>query len=183
MNYASLSIEAGVDAKTVTSWLGVLESSFIIFLLRPHHQNFNKTVVKRPKVYFHDTALVCSLLGITNTIQLATHPLRGALFEGMVVTELYKRRANLGLPINLFYWRSKAGQEVDVIIDCGGNLYPIEIKSGMTVHPEHLRNLRYWMRLSDEKAGVLLHAGVATQRMSDGIEVINWRKFREDDWV
>jgi len=181
LNYVALSTEVGVDAKTITSWVGILESSFIVFLLRPHHRNFNKVVVKRPKVYFHDTALVCSLLGISNTTQLKTHPLRGAMFEGMVVTELYKRRANLGLPINLFYWRSKAGHEVDVIIDHGGKLFPVEIKSGMTVHPEHLRNLRYWMGLSEENAGALLHAGPVMQRMSDGIEVINWRRFREEE--
>lgn len=180
LNYSALAVEVGVDAKTITSWVGILESSFIVFLLRPHHRNFNKTIVKRAKVYFHDTALVCSLLGISDTVQLVNHPLRGAIFEGMVVAEMLKRRENLGLPNDLYFWRSKAGHEVDVLVDRAGQLFPIEIKSGMTVHPDHMRNLRYYMNLSGEAHGALLHAGPISQHRSDGIEVINWRNFRED---
>ncbi|MCY7356702.1 MAG: ATP-binding protein, partial [Rudanella sp.] len=132
LNLSALSVEAGVDVKTVQAWVGVLESSFIVFLLKPHYQNFNKTIVKRPKLYFYDTGLVCSLLRITKADQLVNHPSRGALFETMVVAELVKQRTNAGLPINLFYWRDKTGHEVDVIIDEAGKLIPIEIKSGQT---------------------------------------------------
>jgi len=82
LNNSALAVETGVDVKTIQSWIGILESSFIIYLLKPHHKNFNKTIVKRPKVYFYDTAIVCYLLGIRNTSQLNTHPLRGAIFEG-----------------------------------------------------------------------------------------------------
>ncbi|HLG02672.1 MAG TPA: ATP-binding protein, partial [Bacteroidia bacterium] len=113
LNLTALGTEAGVDTKTVQSWIGILESSYIIYLLRPHHRNFNKTVVKRPKLYFYDTALVCSLLRITQVSHIETHPLRGAIFENMVVVELIKQRTNAGLPINLFYWRDKTGHEVD----------------------------------------------------------------------
>lgn len=180
LNLSALGVESGVDAKTTASWLSVLESSFIVFMLRPHHRNFNKTIVKRPKVYFHDPALVCSLLGITDTVQLRTHPLRGAIFEGMVVAELLKRRTNLALPNDLFFWRSKAGHEVDIIVDRAGRLFPIEIKSGMTVHPDHLRNLRYWMRLSETTGGALLHGGPVSQQMTEGITVQNWRRFTEE---
>lgn len=95
LNSSSLSIETGVDVKTIQSWIGILESSFIIYLLKPHHRSFRKTIVKRPKVYFYDTALVCSLLGIRNASQLNTHPARGAVFETMVISEyLYSGSLN-----------------------------------------------------------------------------------------
>lgn len=175
LNNSALSVETGVDVKTVQSWIGILESSFIVYLIKPHHKNFNKTIVKRPKLYFYDTALVCYLLGIRNTAQLTTHPLRGAIFEGMVVTELIKKRTNAGLEINLFYWRDKTGHEIDIIIDEGGKLLPIEIKSGKTINPEFFKNLEYWSNLSKSNKSILLYAGEQNQKRSNGKEVLNWR--------
>ena len=175
LNMSSMAVETGVDTKTIQSWLGVLENSFIIYLLKPHFRNFNKTIVKRPKVYFYDTALVCSLLRITRLEHLLTHPLRGAIFEGMVVTELVKHRTNAGLPVNLFYWRDKTGHEVDVIIDEAGKLIPVEIKSGQTIHPEFVRNLNYWMSLSGEQESFVLYAGDQTQKRTSGTTLMNWR--------
>ena len=165
-----------MDVKTIQSWIGILESSFIIYLLKPHHKNFNKTIVKRPKIYFYDTALVCYLLGIRNVTQLKTHPLRGAIFEGMVVTELIKKRTNSGLTINLFYWRDKTGHEIDIIVDNGGKLLPIEIKSGKTFNAEFLKNSDYWRKLSGTNKSILLYAGAQNQLRSNGKEIVNWRK-------
>jgi len=176
LNYSALSVEIGVDVKTVQSWIGILESSFIIYLLKPHHKNFNKTIVKRPKLYFYDTALVCYLLGIRNTLQLDTHPLRGAIFEGMVVTELIKKRTNAGLDINLFYWRDKTGHEIDIIIDDGSKLLPIEIKSGKTINAEFFKNIDYWSNLSKSTKSILLYAGEQIQKRTNGKEILNWRK-------
>ena len=177
LNNSALAVETGVDVKTIQSWIGILESSFIIYLLKPHHKNFNKTIVKRPKVYFYDTALVCSLLGIKDKTQLSTHPLRGAIFEGMVITELVKHRTNAGQEINLYYWRDKTGHEIDIIIDMGTKLLPIEIKSGKTISSEFYKNIRYWMELSKEKKSILLYAGEQSQKRSDNTEVVNWREF------
>jgi len=175
LNNSALSLETGVDVKTIQSWIGILESSFIIYLLKPHHKNFNKTIVKRPKLYFYDTALVCHLLGIRNIVQLNTHALRGSIFEGMVVTELVKKRTNAGLTVNLYYWRDKTGHEIDVIIDNAGKLIPIEIKSGKTTHSEFFKNIDYWCNLSGVKHSFLLYGGSQTQKRSNGQSILNWR--------
>ena len=175
LNNSALAVETGVDVKTVQSWIGILESSFIIYLLKPHHKNFNKTIVKRPKLYFYDSALVCYLLGIRENNHLQTHPLKGAIFEGMVITELLKNRTNAGLDINLFYWRDKTGHEVDLIIDNGKTLLPIEIKSGMTISKYYFKNIDYWTNLSGSKKAFILYTGAQNQNRSDGKEIMNWR--------
>lgn len=165
-----------VDTKTLQSWNGILESSFIIYLLRPHFRNFNKTIPKRPKVYFYDTGLVCFLLGITQKEHLDTHPLRGNIFETFIVSDLVKMRTNAGREINLYYWRDKTGYEIDLIADQGEQLMPIEIKSGKTINTEFFKNLNYWMNLSGEKKGMVLYGGNQEQKRSNGITVTGWRK-------
>lgn len=176
LNYSSLAVETGVDTKTIQSWIGILESSFIIHLLKPHYKNFNKTIVKRPKIYFHDTALICFLLGIREPQHLSVHPLKGAIFESMVVTELLKMRFNKGLDSNLYYWRDKTGHEIDVIIDQGKNLIPVEIKAGMTISNEFFKNINYWQKLSGSKKSILLYNGKQSQNRSDGKQIMNWHE-------
>ncbi len=177
LNMSALSVEAGVDNKTIQAWIGLLESSYLIFLLKPHSVNFNKTIVKRPKVYFYDTALACSLLGIYNTSHLQTHPARGALFENMLVSEISKFITHSGSRLRLFYWREKSGHEIDLLIERDGELLPLEIKSGKTIHSEHFRNLDYYRRLSGAAKCFLIYGGEESQKRSNGTEVINWRKF------
>lgn len=177
LNLLNLGNEAGIDHKTCQSWIGILERSFIVFLLRPHSRNFNKTIVKRPKLYFYDIALVCSLLRITELSHIGTHPLKGALFENMVVSELVKQRANAGKANNLFYWRDKTGHEIDVVVDVAGKLLPIEIKSGQTINPDFFRNLNYWKKLSGVKKSVLLYGGLRKEKRSDGTDVMGWKDY------
>ncbi|HOT89409.1 MAG TPA: DUF4143 domain-containing protein, partial [Bacteroidales bacterium] len=124
-----------------------------------------------------DTALVCSLLSIHNALQLQSHPTRGALFENMVVTELVKQRLNAGKAVNLFYWRDKAGHEIDLIIDNAGKLLPIEIKSGKSINSDFFKNIDYWCGLSGVVSSNLLYAGNTGQKRSNGTEVMNWRSY------
>ena len=176
LNLTSLSVEVGVDVKTIQSWIGILESSYIIFLLKPFYKNFNKTIVKRPKVYFYDTAIVCNLLRITKLEHLETHPLRGALFECMVVSEMYKQNLHRGKDLNYYYWRDKTGREIDVLIDEVNTTIPIEIKSGKTVQKEYFKSINYWQKLTNQKKSYVIYSGEELQKRSDGSQVIPWRQ-------
>ncbi|MFN2429913.1 MAG: ATP-binding protein [Cryomorphaceae bacterium] len=176
LNKSSLGIEVGVDSKTIDAWLTILESSFIIHLLKPHHQNFNKRMVKMPKLYFHDTGLVCALLGIQNQNQIQTHPLRGNLFENFVVGEFMKTQYNMGKQGQLYFWRDNKGNEIDLIIDKGNALYPVEIKAGQTVTPAYFKGINFWNKLTGFNGGTVIYAGDTTQKRSNGIDVKAWYK-------
>lgn len=175
-NSSALALETGVDVKTIQSWLGILESSYIVYLLKPHYKNFNKTIIKRPKLYFYDTSIVCSLLGIKTENQLDLHPLKGAIFETMVVSEFVKTRTNYGQQIDLYYWRDKTGHEIDLLIDKVNYLLPIEIKSSKTFHDSFFKNLTYYSKLSNSEKSLVVYAGQQEQNRSNGIHLINWRE-------
>jgi len=117
LNVSSLANECGINAATVQSWLSILEASYIIFLLKPHHRNYNKRLVKSPKLYFYDTGLVASLLGMDNPNQMATHYLRGGLFENLVITEYLKKCYAQAVVPTIFFWRDSNGNEVDLVIE------------------------------------------------------------------
>jgi predicted AAA+ superfamily ATPase len=174
LNMSSLGVEVGVDSKTIAAWISVLESCFIIHLLRPHHQNFNKRVVKMPKLYFYDTGLLCSLLGIQQKDQLNMHPLRGSIFESFIVSELIKKRFNEGKSDNIYFWRDNKGNEVDILVDEGEKLFPIEIKAGHTITSDYFKGIRFWNELTGNKGGEVIYAGIETQKRSNGITVIPW---------
>ncbi len=177
LNLSSIAIEAGVDSKTIASWISVLESSFIIYLLKPHHANFNKRLVKMPKLYFCDTGLACSLLSINNSKQLTTHPLKGSLFENYVINDMVKERYNSNEPLDLYFWRDSTGNEMDIVIDQGSNLYPIEIKAGKTITGEYFKNFQFWKKATGFEHGTVIFAGREAQKRSNGIQVISWKDF------
>lgn len=177
LNLNSMAIEAGVDSKTVASWISVLESSFIIYLLKPHHANFNKRLVKMPKLYFCDTGLACSLLSIHNSEQLTTHPLKGSLFENYVINDMVKERYNTNEPFDLYFWRDSTGNEMDIVIDKGSDLYPIEIKAGKTITNDYFKNFQFWKKTTGFESGTVIYAGQDAQKRSNGIQVISWRDF------
>lgn len=172
LNMSSLAVEVGVDTKTIGSWISVLESSFIIFRLQPYHENYNKRIVKMPKLYFYDTGLAVALLGIENSSQLALHPFRGNLFENMVVVDFLKRRYNAGKSNNLFFWRNNVGNEIDLLLTNGDIKMPIEIKSGQTVTGEYFRGIQYWNKMTKTEGGFVVYGGDMIQKRSNGITVV-----------
>jgi predicted AAA+ superfamily ATPase len=176
LNQASLAADCGVSNKTVAAWLSVLEAGYIVYLLRPHHQNFGKRLVKTPKLYFHDTGLAAYLLGIRDAAHLSIHSARGALFENFVISELLKHRYNQGLASNLYFWRNNTGEEVDVLIEQGDKLLPVEIKSGQTFNTDFVVGLNKWMKYAGDSAlpAQLVYGG--DERMTRlGVAVHSWR--------
>lgn len=146
LNLNAVANDLGVAQTTARDWLAVLEASYISFRLPPYHTNFGKRLVKTPKLYFHDTGLAAWLLGITDVAALQFHPMRGALFENMAVVEYLKHCRQQGLANGLYFWRDNIGNEVDLLIERAGELWPVEMKSGATFQPEWLRNLVTWQR-------------------------------------
>lgn len=176
LNMNILAVETGVDNKTIAAWLSVLEASFIVFRLQPYHKNFNKRIVKMPKLYFYDTGVASTLLGIENANQMKLHPLRGELFENMIVVDFLKNRYNQGKLSNLYFWRDSLGREVDLLIESHDSLVPIEIKSGQTITNDYFGSLTEWLKISGEDKGWIIYAGDSKQARSSGITVVPFKE-------
>ena len=176
LNRQNIALEAGVSDKTVEAWLGILQASYIVFMLPPWFQNFNKRIVKSPKLYFYDTGLACYLLGIRRPEELRLHPFRGALFENLMVVEMLKARLNRGERSNLFHWRDSTGNEVDVLVHNGTSQHAVEIKSSQTIATPFFKGLLYWGKLSQQQGGTVLYGGSETQIRSNGLQVFSWRE-------
>ena len=176
INLTSLGADCGISAVTAKQWLSVLETSYIVTLLRPHHSNFGKRLVKTPKIYFLDSGLAAWLMGIRSAETLETHAARGALFESWVVSELYKKRLNTGLPIDLYFWRDNTGNEVDLIVENEKGLQPIEIKSGSTYASDWSQGLKKWQALAKNKSlePAILYGGESNFER-EGLKVWGWR--------
>jgi len=175
LNLSSLGNDCGINHNTVKAWISVLEASYIIKLLKPFYKNFNKRLIKAPKIYFLDTGLASYLLGITNIDQVFSHPLKGALFETYVFSELLKARYNKGKTDNLYFYRDSKGNEVDIICDNGSTLWLIEIKSGQTVSSDHFKGLRYFSKLCDMPLESYLIYGGDKAYTRNKVQVINWQ--------
>lgn len=153
VNYANLAADADISQHTAKAWLAILEASYIVKLLPSYHGNFNKRVIKTPKLFFYDTALVCALLGIKTAADLELHPFKGGIFETFVVSEMFKYHYNHNQVPQLYFWRDTSGHEVDLIVERAyGDAVPVEVKAGMTIMPESLRNLQEWRALADQSA-------------------------------
>jgi hypothetical protein len=176
LNLSALAGDVGVAHTTVRHWLSVLEASYVVFLLPPHHENFGKRVMKTPKLYFWDTGLAAHLLGIRKARELAAHFARPALFETWAVAELAKQALNRGEDPRLFFWRDNVGTEVDVVADRGGRLEPTEIKSGQTVATDAFRNLALFGKYAGDRshASRLVYGGEESY-VRAGVRVTAWR--------
>ena len=167
-NLSSLGADAGVSHTTARQWLTILETSYIIFQLQPYHANIRKRLVKSPKLYFYDVGLASYLIGIESARQIATHPLRGALFENAVVAEVLKHRFNQGQQPNLSFFRDARGLECDLLYETGHGIGAIEIKSGSTVASDYFHSLSRVAELIPEIfAKAVVYGGTARQSRSD----------------
>ena len=178
LNVASLANDCGIAADTVRRWLSVLETSFVVFRLLPYRRSFKRRLTRSPKLYFIDTGLLCWLLGIRESEQLATHPLRGAVFENLIVSEALKVGYHAGEIPRLYFWRDHRGNEVDLLIERGGHPHPVEIKSGATVNADFFKGLRYWRTvIGRDDPGTLVYGGEGSYRR-ENVEVVAW-----SDWA
>lgn len=160
VNFSSLALDCGISHTTARQWLGILEASYIIFFLQPFYKNFNKRLIKMPKLYFYDTGIACTLLGLEKEQQLETHYLKGALYENLVILELLKGRLNLGLPANFYFWKDKSGHEIDFVAEWGGTIKAVEIKFNSTFQPDYIKNLNYFYKLDPNIESYLVYNGI-----------------------
>jgi predicted AAA+ superfamily ATPase len=180
VNFSTLSSDVGVAVNTIKAWIAVLEASYIIFLLKPHHQNFAKRLVQQPKIYFYDTGLLCYLLGIENVKQVDSHFARGQIFENFVLLELLKNKLNNGQQSNFYFWRDKNGKEVDCIIETAGKLSPVEIKSSQTKSLHFFDGLNYYRGLAKAKSkqSFVVYAGKEKLTTKNGL-LLPWDNMEE----
>ena len=179
LNLTSLANDAGISVNTAKAWLSLLEASYIIFLLQPYHRNFNKRIIKAPKLYFYDTGVASSLLRIQDPAMLSGHYLVGALFENLVISELIKSAVHQGKRPLIWYWRESNGREIDCIIESEGNrIDAIEIKAGQTFNTDYLKNLKSFPDLSAGNAirKTVIYRG-ADSTISGNIGVLTWEDF------
>jgi len=174
LNLASLGADSGVSQPTAKAWLSLLKTSYICFTLEPYFRNFGKRIIKSPKLYFHDTGLLCYLLRITRPEHLESHPLRGAIFENFVVSERLKGFWNDGREAPLYFWRDSHGNEVDLVEEEAGILTPTEIKSGATFSPDFTAGLEFMGKLLPPCRGQVVYGGEQNFAFKD-FQVVSWR--------
>lgn len=174
----ALANECGISQPTAKSWLSALESSYIVFQLQPYYENFSKRVIKTPKLYFYDTGLLAHLLKIRNVEQLASHSVKGNLFENMMIAEYIKRMYHSGSLQDLWFWRDSSGKEIDLYIDNGQEISIVEMKAGKTIMPDMFETLIWFEKLSRKNnlQKLLVYGGNENQKRSYG-EVVSWLDF------
>jgi len=174
VNYTSLSNDVGVSATTIKNWISVLKASFVVFELSPFFENIRKRVIKSPKIYFSDVGLATYLLGIETSDQVSRDPLRGGLYENLLILEILKSRLNYGKRPELFFYRDTHGNEVDLIIRATRNLIPFEIKSAVTFTPDFLKGIEHFREIAGDRCskGYVLYNGHDEYTLK-GIRIFN----------
>jgi uncharacterized protein len=179
INRDEIAKQVGVDTKTILAWLGVLESSYIIFLLQPWYNNLNKRVIKSPKLYFIDTGLLCHLRGINSVSALKKNNQYGAIFENWIIAEIKKNRANAGISGGLHYFRDSTGNEVDLILEKNGETFGVEIKATKKPDRSAMHGLFYWKKNQPVSNLVLFHGGNTSDITNEGISILPWSETSE----
>lgn len=181
LNLNALANECGVSQPTAKAWLSALENSYILFQLNPYYKNFSKRIVKTPKLYFYDSGLLCHLLKISNEKQLQTHPLKGSLFENMMIAEYIKQMSHSNQVNDLWFWRDSSGNEVDFIIENTNGFRIVEFKASMTIMPKMFKGLQKFEELSgwNDLNKTLVYGGTDPQNRTAG-KVVPWKAFGLD---
>jgi len=175
LNLSALASDVGVTQQTARRWLHALQVGYLVTTLAPHFASYRKRLRKRPRLHFLDTGLACYLLGIRDTATLERHPLRGSVFESFVVAELVKHFGAVRRDAPLYHWRDATGHEIDVLIDAGDRLIPVEVKSGGTVPTTACDTIHWWTSLpgNPNRGGVIVHGGDRTFDFK-GVRVLPW---------
>ncbi len=185
LNLSSLAGDCGISQPTARAWMSILETCFLAFRLPPFFANLQKRLIKMPKLYFYDTGLVCWLLGIRSIDQLKSHPLRGAIFENWVISEIAKHRANAGIRGGMYFYRDQHGIEMDLLIEAGNHWQAVEVKSGQTISGETLRHILKLGELFGSAKPTKLMAvyGGSALRKSREIAMVPWDRVEEQVWT
>jgi hypothetical protein len=187
VNFSSLAQDAGISQPTARQWISVLEASYILFTLPPYFENFNKRLTKMPKLYFYDTGLACALLGLEAAHQVKSHYLTGGLFENLMVLELLKQRLHTGRPSNLYFWRDRTGQEVDILGDWGGGIHAFEIKRGSTFQESYLKNLQSFCQIASKASQKEINASLLytgeREGLYKGIHLVPMKRMQDLLWT
>lgn len=181
LNYADIARDCDISPNTAKAWIGVLQTSYIIKLLYPYYRNFNKRLIKSPKLYFYDPGLVCSLLNIKDSQELYLHPIRGHIFESLIISELFKYRYNQAELPHFYFWRDVQGHEIDYIIEKSfDQTVPVEIKAGMTVTDAFFKGLSDWQKITDqeETGAYIIYAGKNNEQIKQG-RIIGWNNVQQ----
>lgn len=176
VNRDAISKDIGVDTKTGQAWLTLLESSYIIYLMQPYHNNLNKRIVKSPKLYFYDTGLLCYLLNIQSETALQKNKAYGAIFENWILTEIRKNRYNQGISGGMYYFRDSAGNEVDLILEKQGHVLAVEIKASKKYTSDMLSGIRYWQKYNRDSQGILIYGGHKDESLGSFVSVQGWKR-------
>jgi hypothetical protein len=186
LNFSSLAADCGVAQPTAKAWSSVLEASFIAFRLPSYHGNISKRLIKMPKLHFYDTGLVCWLLGIRDATQLDVHPLRGAIFECWVVSEIIKQRFNRGEANGVYFFRDKAGLESDALVQGRKSLKIVEVKAGQTIASDWAASSQkiteLFSKTKQAVSAVVVYGGTEKQERN-GVTYLPWHAIQDYSWV
>ena len=185
LNLTSLAADCGISQPTAKAWASVLEASFIAFRLPSYHGNVSKRLIKMPKLHFYDSGLACWLLGIRESAQLDLHPLRGALFESWVVSEIIKQRCNRGESNGVYFFRDKAGLESDALVLGRKTVVLVEVKAGQTISSDWAANNQkitgMFERTKQGVSSVVVYGGTERQERN-GVTYLPWHAIQDYSW-
>lgn len=174
VNVSSLANDTGIAPNTAEDWISILEASYIVYRLRPYYKNVGKRLIKSPKIYFYDTGVLCSLLNLSSVNELTNHFAIGSIFENFIISEFKKEVSETNKSAQVYFYRDNHGNEIDLVIDTGGNLIPIEIKSSVTYSTFFFKGFDYWRKhLNEEASGFVIYGGENSQKIQHN-ELVSW---------